>query len=217
MARYNPRGARPSFSGSGEDIIVSDLLNKMGLKSIFYLDIGAHNPIFGNNTYLFHRNGGKGILIEPNKILCEEIKNKRPKDVCLNVGVGKIDGKADFFNFKRNTRNTFSVKEAEAWEKISGNKPEIIKQPIVSLNSIVDNYCKEQTFDFVSIDTEGFEYEILQGFNWKVRPRIFCLETASPSGNIVNDDLNSLMNKNGYILCAKTLINSIYIDKKYNL
>ncbi len=156
-------------------------------------------------------------MVEPNKILCEEIRNKRPRDICLNSGVGRTEGEADFFSFGRNTRNTFSRKEAEAWEKLSGDKAKIIKQRVISLNSIINDHCTDLTPDFISIDTEGFEYEILRGFNWKIRPKVFCLETASSSGKTMNNDLHSLMIKNDYVLCAKTIVNSIYIDKKYNL
>jgi len=215
--RYTPRGAQFSFSGEGEDLIVKNIFSKLKIDKVFYIDVGAHHPVYGNNTYLFYINGGQGILVEPNKILCEEIRNKRPRDICLNSGVGSTDDEADFFSFKRNTRNTFSKKEAEAWEKLSGDKAKIVKQRIISLNSIINDHCTDLTPDFISIDTEGFEYEILMGFNWQIRPKIFCLEIVSSSKNINYSNLDSLMTKNGYVLCAKTIVNSIYIDKKYNL
>src|SRR3989344_1660792 len=141
-ARYAPRGAYPTFSGLGEDIVMDAILAKLGIKKASYIDIGAHNPIFGNNTYLFYRKGGRGVLVEPSPELCKEIKRKRPQDICLNAGAGKNDGEADFFAFpRRSTRSTFSKDQADTWERMSGQKPYVTKEHVFSLDTIITKYC----------------------------------------------------------------------------
>lgn len=205
-ARYAPRGARQYFSESGEDIVMNNILRKFGVKKVFYIDIGANDPIFGNNTCLFYRAGGQGVLIEPNPALCQKIENKRPRDVCVNAGVGRSDSEADFFSFpNRSTRSTFSKAQAEAWEKSSGHKAYIQKQKILSLDTIINEYCHGRVPDLVSIDAEGFDEEILLGFNWSKRPKIFCIENQN--GNIV-----PLMQKQGYKLSAQIFQNAIFVD-----
>src|SRR5215470_302661 len=58
-----------TYSQFGEDLIISDLFNKLSIDRVSYLDIGANNPSFVSNTYLFYERGFRGVLVEPNPIL----------------------------------------------------------------------------------------------------------------------------------------------------
>lgn len=208
-ARYAPRGARLSFAGSGEDLIIDDLLKKYKISTPTYIDIGAYHPVFGNNTYYFYRKGLFGVMVEPNTHQYELIKKKRPRDICINAGVGTTVSESDFYLFDRDTRNTFSAKEALAWEKSSGNKPEIKKMKIINLERIIKEYLNGQTPDLVSIDTEGYEMEVLRGLNWKIKPRVFCIEVIS-SSNEENVEVFKFMNDKGYKVVGRTMFNAIF-------
>ncbi len=208
-ARFAPRGARISFSQYGEDLIIEDILKKEGIKEITYIDIGTHHPYFGNNTYLFYKSGGRGVLVEPNSEMCDVIKNKRPKDICLNAGVGARDGEADFYEFTQSTRDTFSKIDAEEQEKRVGEKAKIKKREIISLNTIVDKYFEDKNISLVSIDAEGLDYEILSNFNFSKRPKVFCVES-----NNEDKKVEDLMHGKGYECVAKIFQNAIFVDKK---
>jgi len=213
--RYATRGAIQSFSGSGEDLIIFDILKKLKKKAICYIDIGSHDPIYGNNTYLLYRNGGSGILVEPNKHLCNKTKLKRSRDKCLNLGVGGSDGEADFYFFDRDTRSTFSKEESIAWEKLSGQKAKIEKKKLLSLDSII-KMLNGKNPDLVSIDTEGLEIDILSKYSWFKKPAIFCIENSASSGIRKDNQIVSIMKKQGYVEVAKTFANSIFIrDEEY--
>lgn len=193
---------------------MSDTLRKSGITKPLYVDIGAHHPIFANNTYLLYRQGGRGILVEPNKELCYVIQNTRPRDVCLNAGVGGHDSEEEFFSFPRSTRSTFSKVQAEAWQRESEERPTIEKKPIYSLDTIINTHC-DRVPDVVSIDAEGLDIEILSGFSWTRRPKIFCIESAVyDDGGIkhVDSELASLMKQHDYTLVAKVLCNDIFVD-----
>jgi len=205
-ARFAPRGARLSFSQAGEDIVINNIFSKLGINKISYIDIGAHDPVFGNVTYLFYKQGGSGILIEPNNELCEKIRTKRPKDICLNAGAGGVDGEAGFYEFERSTRSTFSKEQAEEWEKLSGQKPKIEKKQIISLDSIINKYFVDNIPDLVSIDAEGLDFEILKGFSFSKRPKVFCVESTG--------EMNEFMQNKGYKLESQILHNYIFIDNK---
>jgi FkbM family methyltransferase len=215
-ARYAPRGAKISFSGCGEDVIAQSILSRLKIKKVSYIDIGAHDPVFGNNTYLFYKAGGKGVLVEPNPELYKKIRNSRPKDAVVNAGVGKIDDEADFYAFKRSTRNTFSKSDAENWEEISGERPQILRQKLISLDSLIEKYLGGTPPDFVSMDTEGFDEEILSGFSWRKRPKLFCIESVMPGNESGIKDRNSgvysTMQNKGYILVAETTVNALFLD-----
>jgi len=214
-ARYAPRGARQTFSTCGEDLIMFDMLAELGVKKPVYIDIGAHHPVFGNNTYLLYRKGGHGVLVEPNPDLCREIQKKRPRDICLNAGAGRVDGEATFYAFERNTRSTFSKEQAEDWERQSGQKPTITKSEIISLDLIIKNNFSNLAPDAISIDAEGYDVEILSGFSWSKRPKLICIESVVH--NLNNADprdmaIYDLFEKNSYKLAVQTRNNSIFID-----
>ena len=77
-----PEGANPSFAQSGEDVIVRQLLEELGVKKPTYLDIGARYPVRMNNTFLLYRSGGRGVLVEPNVDLIRSLKRKRRGTRC---------------------------------------------------------------------------------------------------------------------------------------
>lgn len=194
-----------SFSQSGEDLIIKKAFEELGIEKPSYIDVGCHHPIFGNITYLSYKNGSKGIVIEPNSKLCETIKQKRNRDICINGGVGNSDGEENYYSFKRDTRNTFSKQQADDWKEQSGQDYEINKIKIYSLNSIIDKYLNNKTPDLISLDTEGYEEKILSTFDWNYKPKIFCIESAGRK-----DTLNSLFISKGYSVYAETPANTIF-------
>ena len=207
-ARYAPRGGRVTFTQYGEDLIIKDILQKKGLP-LTYVDIGAHHPYFGNNTYLLYRHGGRGVLVEPNSALCTVITDKRRKDVCLNAGVSKIDGEADFYEFKQSTRSTFSKEQADEHTQNTGQAPKVERKKILSLDSIVAEHFTDEAPSLVSIDAEGLDIDILSGYSFAMRPAIFCIEIAEG-----DSEVETLMKMKGYEMCARILQNAIFVDNR---
>lgn len=213
--RYAPRGALFSFSQAGEDILIKKVLKKMGVTKPTYIDIGAHHPIFGNNTYLFYKEGTSGLLVEPNESLCAISTKKRKRDKCACVGVGIKDTYADFFHFSVNsTRSTFSKSRARQWETETGQSPSIYQVPILSLDTLITKYFAGKTPDIISIDAEGSDLDIILSLSWRVRPKVFCIETAENSLLFPtrNTAISDIMEKNGYKKCAETPANTIFAD-----
>lgn len=210
--RYTPRGARHSWSASGEDILIAEALrhfktkNTIETKRISYIDIGAHDPIFGNNTYLFYKQGGKGIIVEPNISLTKKAQRKRSRDIILTAGAGTKDGEMTFYMFPRSTRNTFSKSQAEEWSQRSGESYSTSSVPVYSLDTIITKQCDSTAPDVISIDAEGYDLEILKGFSWNVRPHVFCVESDSAG------ELEKILADHSYSLFAKTPANTIFID-----
>ena len=210
-----------SYSQSGEDIIIKNLLENYFQKDkITYLDIGAYHPYNLSNTYIFYKNGSSGICIEPDNFLYEFYKEKRPNDICINAGIG-VNGntEADFFIMSVKTLNTFSRDDAEYVQKEYGyNIQEVVKVKLLNINDIVLEYFNEPP-DFVSLDVEGLDYEIIKTFDFnKCRPFVFCIETINfeedrrkqkKNMEIINHMIN-----NDYFIYGETFINTIFVDKK---
>ena len=82
---------RVSFAQEGEDIIMDQMVSYFGIDHPTYLDIGAHDPIIYNNTFLFYGRGSRGVLVEPNPVMVSKLRQARPGDTVLAVGIGATD------------------------------------------------------------------------------------------------------------------------------
>jgi len=209
--------AKASYSQCGEDLIMQHLFRVLGITNVSYLDVGAHHPTYLSNTYLFHKNGGKGVCVEPDPSLFAEFGKKRPYDTHLNCGVGTSVGDVDFFVMSTSTLNTISKEEAERSQSYGQQRiMKTIKIELKSINDILEKYFAKCP-NLVSIDTEGMDYLILESFNFeKYRPEVFCLETLSYNEDKSErkmTDISSLMHKNGYLTYADTYINTIFVHK----
>jgi FkbM family methyltransferase len=207
-----------SYSQCCEDLIIEYICNIIDMNNLTYVDIGAHHPVQLSNTYLFYKKGCSGVCIEPDPTLYSELKNKRRRDLCLNVGVGiGHDCKADYYIMTSKTLNTFSKETAERYSSYGKQQIEgIIQIPLISINKIV-----EQNFhphpNLISLDVEGWELQILKTFDFKrFRPEIFCIETltyAEDKSEKKLKDIINFMELNEYFVYADTFINSIFVEK----
>ena len=208
-----------SFSQSGEDLIIKYIFDALNIAKPTYLDIGAHHPEHLNNTKIFYDLGSNGVNIEANPHLIDAFHEERKRDTNLNCGIGIENKSLDFFILSESTLSTFSKIEAEKACQEGGYKiTEIIKIPVISILEVFKKYFFHSAPDLLSIDVEGWDYEILSAIDFdNTRPTIICVESISFSanGNGVKDDrVNSLLSENGYMLYADTNINSIFVVEK---
>jgi FkbM family methyltransferase len=206
-----------TFSQMGEDKIISYLFNSMGKSKISYLDVGANHPQIYNNTYLFYQRGAKGVCVEPNPEMFNMIKQSRPKDKNLNIGLGvEGDVVADFYVMSTHTLSTFSKNEALALDAEGKHKIQSVLQlPLKTINNIIrENF--DTTIDLVSIDVEGWNEEIIASFDFtKSRPICFCVETITFSENDTGKKLDKIFEvfeENNYSVYADTHLNTIFLD-----
>ena len=206
---------RTSYSQSGEDCVVDFLLEAIGVRQPTYLDIGAHDPFYLSNTALFYQKGFSGINVEPDPVLYEKIRKERTRDACLNCGVGSENrGDADFYVMSIPTLNTFSEKEARRLESSGAAKIlAVLKIEVVGICEILAHLVP----NFVSLDVEGMDLQILQGIDFKqFRPDVFCVETLTftiDKNERKLDEIISHMHENDYMTYADTYINTIFVEK----
>ncbi|CAN5489583.1 hypothetical protein BH10ACI2_BH10ACI2_03810 [soil metagenome] len=208
-----------SYSQAGEDRIVFNLFNSMGISNPTYLDIGANLPILNNNTYLFFEGGSSGVCVEPDPALFHHLSAVRKTDKCLNIGITYDDRReADFFVFDLPSLNTLSKSEADFRAKNGSHKVvKVIKVPLKTINEVIDENF-DRTPDFISIDVEGLDLEILSSLDLKKhRPAAVCVETVTYSENRTErkmTEIDDFMTSNGYFVYADTHINTIYVDEQ---
>lgn len=214
-----PEGTKLSFSQAGEDTICFGLLKYLGVDHPTYLDVGAFHPTIGSNTYLMYREGGRGVLVEPNVDLIPDLKSVRPKDTTLNIGIGMDDTQeADYYVMNYAQLNTFDGDEAKRQERDSNGKTQIkqiVKMPLVNINKVIAEHFKGLAPDFLSVDTEGLDFAILKTLDFKkYRPKIICAETMGDEGIRMKSPVMDLLTSNDYVARGMTLANTIFIEKK---
>ncbi len=200
---YFYRRFRTSFSKSGEDIQLWQLLKKE--KGVF-VDIGAHHPIFGNNTYFFYLRGWKGINVEPNQMFEPLHKKFRSKDFLYKGGIADFDGEMEYFELESNLRNTFSksyIKNFNLENDVSNTK----LMPVIRLSLLFETFLSEPySIDFMNIDVEGMELEVVRSNDWtKFRPKYILLETHRPFKEDLESDLTLYLHSQEYLLVGKSL------------
>lgn len=210
---------RKSYSQCGEDMIVDFAFAAMRIATPTYLDIGAHHPTHFSNTYFFYSKGCRGVTVEPDPMLFTELQGVRPGDTHLNVGVGKAAMPTlPFYVMSTRTLSSFSKSEAERYQGTSLHKIEaVIDVPVLTVGEIFELHFPRQAPDFVSVDVEGLDFEIIQSIDFaKNRPVAICVETLTFSEDRSETKLREIIDyvcERDYIHYADTYINSIFIDR----
>jgi FkbM family methyltransferase len=208
---------RTSYSQCGEDLIIDFLFQQMGVEKPSYIDIGAHHPRYINNTFLFYLKGSRGISIEPDPSLIAEFNSVRKEDINLNIGIGDVNGEADFYIMNEPTLNTFVKEEAERMEaeKSAYKIAEVKKIKISPLADVIKKHSGGKFPDLLSIDVEGLDEEILKSIDYtSAIPKVMCVETLTFSAEgkgVKKNELIEFVKSKGYMVYADTYINTIFV------
>ena len=174
--------ALKSYSQEGEDMILRRLFEKQ--KIGFYVDVGAHHPKRFSNTFFFYKNGWRGINIDamPNSMY---LFNKiRPRDINLEIPISDKKEKLKYYMFNEPALNGFSKELAEKRDGKDDYKIISEKEMETStLEEILEKHLPyDQEIDFMSIDVEGLDLQVLKSNNWRrFRPKFVLLETLGCS------------------------------------
>jgi FkbM family methyltransferase len=212
VATFLDRNRNISYSQEGEDMVLSRFLE--GRKAGFYVDVGAHHPIRFSNTFLFYERGWRGINIEPSPKAIEQFNRMRCRDINVGNGVGETPGELTYYMFDDPALNTFDkalmeVREAQTSYRVIGTTRVMVER----LETILtENLPEGRMIDFMSIDVEGFDLQVVRSNDWsRYRPEFvlvealdFKLERAS------QHPVHIFMNGIGYELVAKTLNTLFY-------
>ena len=210
----------PSYSQAGEDAILQFLFKDFGLTGIKYLDLGTNSPDSSNNTYLFYKNGSRGVCVEADIAFIKKIRKVRPADIIIHAGVSVSKEKeADFYIFNEPAINTFDKKEAD-YRVSFGNFEilKVVKVPLININDLIINNFDTYP-ELLSIDIEGLDLAVLKSLDFTKYPiPVICAETCTYSENHIRPkDLSiaEFMASNGYEVYADTYINTIFVNKKW--
>lgn len=203
-----------SYSQDGEDMILKAIYEHKKEYNGFFVDVGAHHPVRYSNTNYFYKRGWKGINIEPTPSAIGAFNTFRKRDVNLNIGIGPEKTKLKFYCFNEPALNSFSEEVSKRIDRESV-KYKIIKEldiDVFPLSDVFDKYLPENTpIDFLSIDVEGLDYQVLLSNNWeKYKPAVILIEENVDVDKLKDSPIYAFLKGKGYSFFAKTLRTCIY-------
>ena len=193
-----------TFAQYNEDIILAALLHNVSKG--FYIDVGANYPTIDSVTKYFYDKGWRGINIEPVKRLHADLQKERPNDINLQCGLGEKEATVVFREYPDTPgHSTFETNQ----KKAHSEKYTDYDVPVVTLQQIFEEYKPAQV-NFIKIDVEGYEYEVIAGNDWtKHRPEIICIEA-----NHVAKDWSSILLTHKYKLFINDGLNEYYVAQE---
>ena len=203
------------FSQYGQDEFLDIILfNKK--QNGFFIEIGAHDGISFSNTFFFEKSRTwKGVCIEPNPSVFEKLVRNR-KSSNLNVCIGdsnttvkftQIVGYSEMLSGITNKYDGHHLERIKNEVYTNGGEIRSIDVPMLRLESLPQ--IKQKSVDFISIDTEGSEFDIVKSIDFeKIHVKVLVIENNYKDGELAN----FLKSKN-FILVASLRTDEVYIYK----
>ena len=212
--------AKKSYSGGAIDLIVNYYFKDK--KKGIYIDVGAYHPFKGSNTHKLFTRGWSGINIDLDYQTIDIFNHFRPKDenICAAVSDLVVEKKL-FFHHNRSAINTLE-------EKLGHRAKEIKKVKTTTLNEILRNSkFKVLDLDFLSIDVEGHELNVIKGLDLEKYPvKVIVIEhqdTEMKKVEFYNQDIErttqsdiyKYMKSKNYVLINWLHSDLVFINKKF--
>jgi FkbM family methyltransferase len=202
-----------------QDMFASFIIGDKFEKTFF--EFGATNGIDLSNSYTLERYlNWKGVLSEPSPQWHDDLKKNRPYTNIISECIWSESNKELNF-FISDVGVLSSLENFKECDKISmpGNTQARIKNgkniivKTISLNDVIEKQFNSKSPSYISIDTEGSEYEILKNFNFKkYKPLVFTIEHNFTELQL---KIDKLMYSNDYIRVFKflTTFDAWYVEK----
>ena len=203
-----------SYAQEGEDIVLKRIFS--GQSTGFYVDVGAHHPMRFSNTYSFYKLGWSGINIEPNPNSFNLFTKYRSRDINLNYGIAKNKGNLEYYMFDEPALNTFDAEVLNNRKTNTHYKhTKTIHIDVMPLADMLKQHIPNGIkVDFLSIDVEGLDLEVLISNDWqKYRPNWVLVEQLNLKDiEHLDFETHHYMKSVGYVLFAKTFNTLFYKD-----
>ena len=217
------RGQIKAHTGQyGEDVIIKKLFESKK-KNGFYVDLGANHPFEHSNTAWFWLNGWSGINVDANQKSIAIFNKIRRNDINLNFaiipaekykrGIRKID--LYFSNQVREVKG--NTKTATVHKETADKRGFKKKQNVdaIDINTLFNIY-KITEIDFLNIDIEGFDEEVLLDLDFnKTKINIIAVEDylfdLSPNNQ---SKITTFMLENNFVFKARVGPTSIFESSK---
>jgi FkbM family methyltransferase len=203
-----------SYSQNLEDYHLS--LAFAGQAAGTYIDIGAGHPIADNVSFWFYERGWQGIVVEPQSELAALYGRLRPRDIAVRGLVGRESGEADFHMVDRlhglSTTREDVAQKARAFDV----NYQTLRLPVTTLAQLCESHGAS-SIDFLKIDVEGAESDVLFGGDWeRYRPKVIVAEAVSPMSSEPSwQDWEPFLLAHGYRFVLFDTLNRFYVAQEH--
>jgi len=189
-----------SKSQLGQDFFA--LATSNGGVNKFFIEIGGGDPIISSNSYLLQKGyGWKGIIVEPNPKFIDLILSERCQDGDVELypfAIAEKEGTSDFLpigligTLPEYIDGDFHGKQR--MKLLSREKLIIIEKK--SPRTFVETVINGRKIDFLTVDTEGSEWEIIKNWPFELcKPHAICVEVNNRTWK---PELTSFLISHGY-------------------
>ena len=190
---------KKSFSQFGEDIFIEEFFKSQ--KNGKYVDLGAFHPMRLSNTFLLFKKGWSGTNIDLNPIAIDlfNIARSKDKNVCCLLA-DKNDLLKDVYYEDWSAASSMTSNKNLRDKKLMKTR---------TFDSLIDH-----NFDFLNIDLEGHDYEILKSINFKkFSPKLICIEILKDC--LDKDNIFNFLREKNYNMIKKCDV-SYFFKKNEN-
>lgn len=158
-----------SYSQNNEEAV---LFGYFGTRIGRFLDIGANDGETLSNTRALALLGWSGVWVEPSPVAYKKLSILYPNGHIINAAVGLVSGEAEFHEGSDTLTSTLLDKEAERWGRDKFRQIKVRSITPAELFAMAPG-----PYDFISIDCEGMDVEVLAHTPSTLRKTAaFCIE-----------------------------------------
>src|SRR5260221_8127561 len=203
-----------SYSQNLEDYHLS--LAFAGQTTGTYIDIGAGHPVADNVSFWFYERGWRGIVVEPQAELAALYARLRPRDVALRALIGRQSGETDFYQVDRLHGFSTTVQSHAQKAQAFGAGYRTLRLPMITLAELCETH-QFAAIDFLKIDVEGGEADVLAGNDWqRFRPKVIVAEAVAPgSGEPAWAEWEPMLLAQGYRFALFDTLNRFYVAQQH--
>src|SRR5947209_527868 len=205
-----------SYAQNREDVLLHRAL--AGQTPGFYIDVGANDPTACSISKAFYEMGWHGINIEPAREVFHRLAAERPRDINLNIGLSNRPQTLRFHEcVNEPTLSTFSPSLAAWWTATPrGLVFQERRVPVLTLAQVCEQYVR-QPIDFLSIDVELHEREVIEGQDWtRWRARVVVVEDgiSTETGRMSHEQWEPHLLRADYRFAFFDGVNRFYVRKE---
>ena len=172
----------------------------------FFVEVGAFEPVHASQTWHLAQRGWSGVLIEPIAELCEQLRAKRPESVVVETACSAPEQAGEAALYIPDDISPQYATLAPDQLHVGANFTHTRRVPVRTLDDVLNDITPAH-IDFVCIDVEGIEFDVLRGFTLsKHRPALLMIED-----HLYHLRTHRLVRSHGYRLVKRTGNNNWYV------
>jgi FkbM family methyltransferase len=203
-----------SFAQNREDVRLARVLTA---PSGFYIDVGASDPTTHSIARHFSDRGWHGINVEPRQAAAAALRAARPRDITLENVAGRTSGETAFFEMERPELAEVSTADPARAAELAKTGHTMVERrmPVVTLAELCETHAPA-VIDFLSIDVEGAEADVIAGGDWRrFRPRIVLVESVQVITRVAAYmEWEPILLEAGYVFVVDDGINRFYVTRE---